>query len=421
MTRMILVVAVIAAVLAIEPCAWAQSTEMTQYYMVFLRRGPAWTSKVTPETKQVSDGHMANIQRLAKEGRMVVAGPFDGQSGNRALAGIFILRAANMDEAKAITDTDPAVKAGRFVYEIAPWWGPSTLSYSSTDAAEARTACNRACLTGFVDTYFKALTANTPATVPLSPNARVTMNGKVMKLGDAFWDSAERTVYRFDIVNERLGDTGTEAVVQNADGSKTMYMVRLKVTNGQITEVETIKANKGEADRLWDPDNLKEVSPALQLSMRDADRDSYYALIAAAESYWRAFQTNGTEDYHPANLLPDARRFENGVQTTGMVRDGRFVSAAEGFDKGRFIGRNLWDRRYPVVDEERGIVLSIVRFGLKDGAKSQSAATTNDRLVAEFFAVKHGMIQEVHAVLFNLPDAQPTGWEPMYGPGRGGH
>ena len=103
-----------------------------------------------------------------------------------------------------------------------------------------------------------------------------------------------------------------------------------------------------------------------------------------------------------------------------MVRDGAYVSAAQGFDQGRFAGRNLWDRRYPVVDPERGIVLSIVRFGLKDGMKSQSGATSNDRLVAEFFAVKNGMIQEIHAVLFNLPDAQPTGWEPQYGPGRGG-
>jgi len=162
------------------------------------------------------------------------------------------------------------------------------------------------------------------------------------------------------------------------------------------------------------------VSPALQLTMREADQDSYYALIAAAEGYWRAFQTNGTPEYHRAALLPDTKRFENGFQTTGMVRDGAYVSAASGFDQGRFIGRNLWDRRYPVVDTERGIVLSIVRFGLKDGMKSQSTVTSNDRLVAEFFAVKNGMIQEVHAVLFNLPDAQPTGWPPEYGPGRGG-
>jgi hypothetical protein len=285
----------------------------------------------------------------------------------------------------------------------------------------AATDCNRACLTGFADTYLKALTANTPNVVPLASTAKITFNGRVVKLDQAFWDSADRTVYRFDIVNPRMGDVATEAVVLNSDGSKSMYMVRLKVLDGQITEVETIRANKGEADRLWDPDALKELSPEMQLTMREADQDSYYGLIAAAEGYWRAFQTNGTPDYHRAPLLPDVKRFENGTQTTGMVRDGAYVSAASGFDAGRFLGRNLWDRRYPVVDTERGIVLSIVRFGLKDGMKSQNVATSNDRLVAEFFAVKNGMISEVHAVLFNLPDAQPTGWPPEYGPGRGGH
>ena len=296
----------------------------------------------------------------------------------------------------------------------------AALALVASAVVSAKTDCNRACLTGFVDTYFKALAANTPGAVPLAPTAKVTFNGRAVTLDQGFWDSAERTVYRFDIVNERLGDAAAEAVVLNADGSKSMFVVRLKVLDGKITEVETIRANKGEADRLWDPDRLTTVSPALQLTMREADQDSYYGLIAAAEAYWRAFQTNGTPEYHRAPLLPDTLRFENGLQTTGMVRDGAYVSAAAGFDQGRFLGRNLWDRRYPVVDTERGIVLSIVRFGLKDGAKSQSVATSNDRLVAEFFAVKNGMIQEVHAVLFNLPDAQPTGWEPQYGPGRGG-
>jgi hypothetical protein len=285
---------------------------------------------------------------------------------------------------------------------------------------DAKTACDRACLTGFADTYFKALVDKRASEVPLAPDVKVTLNGQMMKLDQAFWNSAQRIVYRWDIVNEQLGDLASEAVVLNADASKTMYMVRLKVIGGKIVEVETIKANKGEADRLWDPDNLTAVSPALQLSIREADQDSYYALIAAAESYWRAFQTNGTEAYHPASLMPDAKRFENGVQTTGLVRNGVYASASEGFDKGRFKGRNLWDRRYPVVDTERGIVLSIVRFGLKDGMKSESAATANDRLVAEFFAVKSGKIQEIHAVLYNLPDAKPTGWEAQFGPGRGG-
>ncbi len=52
--------------------------------------------------------------------------------------------------------------------------------------------------------------------------------------------------------------------------------------------------------------------------------------------------------------------------------------------------------------------------------KSQSPATTNDRLVAECFAIKSGWIQEIHAVLVNRPDDKPTGWPPDYGPGRGG-
>jgi hypothetical protein len=291
---------------------------------------------------------------------------------------------------------------------------------TATGTVDAQAACDRECLTGFVDTYFAALASNDAGAVPLANDAKITTNGRIGSLSDAFWDGADRTVYRWDIVNERLGDTGTEAVVRNDDGTKTILMLRLKVAGGRITEVETIRTNEGDADRLWDPDNLTEVSPALRLSIREADRDSYYGLIAAAESYWRAFQTNGTDDYHPAKLLPDAKRFENGLQTTGLVRDGRYVSTAQGFDAGRFVGRNLWDRRYPVVDPERGIVLSIVRFGLKDGMKSQSTATANDRLVAEFFAVKAGMIQEIHAVLYNLPDAEPTGWTPDYGPPRGG-
>ena len=285
--------------------------------------------------------------------------------------------------------------------------------------ALAQAPCDRACLTKIVDSYFAALLANDARALPQAARARITENGAERKLADTFWDGAREIAYRFDIVNTARGDTGTETVIVNADGSKTMHMLRLKVLNGAITEIETIKANQGDADRLWDPDRLTAVSPDLQLSIREAERDSYYALIAAAEGYWRAFQTNGTPDYHPAPLLPDARRFENGLQTTGLVRDGQYVSAQSGFDAGRFLNRNIWDRRYPVVDEERGIVLSIVRFGIKGGATSQSTVTSNDRLVAEFFAVKRGQIQEIQAVLFNRPDAQPTGWPRDTGPGPG--
>lgn len=288
--------------------------------------------------------------------------------------------------------------------------------------AMAQGACDRACLTGHLDSWFKGLVGNSTSGVPVAKDVKITQNGQVVTLAGTFWASAEGVPYRWDIANPRLGDTAAEAVVSNADGTMTMLAVRLKVKSGAITEIETIKANKGDANGLWGPEVLlkKGVSPLLRLSIREAERDSYYRLIAAAESYWRAFQTNGTPAYHPADLMPDTERYENGLQTTGLVRDGAYVSAASGFDAGRFIGRNLWDRRYPVVDEERGIVLSMVRFGLKDGQQSQSTATANSRIVAEFFSVKRGLIQDVHAVLFNVPDTLPTQWPADYGPGRGG-
>src|SRR6185295_4211353 len=161
-----------------------------------------------------------------------------------------------------------------------------------------------------------------------------------IKLADTCCHSAEGTAYRFDIVNVGRGDSGTEAVGGNADGTKTMFVVRLKVQNGAITAIETIKANQGDADRLWGPDQLTKTA-AFELSIRESERDSYYDLVAAAESYWRAFQTNGTPAYHPARLLPDTLRFENGLQTTGVVRDGKYQTTASGFDEGRFLGRNL--------------------------------------------------------------------------------
>jgi hypothetical protein len=143
--------------------------------------------------------------------------------------------------------------------------------------------------------------------------------------------------------------------------------------------------------------------------------------VAIGDGYFRAFQTNGTPDYHRTDVMPDTTRFENGVHFTGTVRNGTYATVADGFDGGRFIGRNLWDRRNAVVDEERGIVLSIVRFGKIDGVQNAASVTQYDRIVGEFFSVKSGKIQEVQAVLVNRQDSLPTGWDTKwYGPGQGG-
>lgn len=61
------------------------------------------------------EGHMANIDRLAKEGKLVAAGPFDGGGG------IFIFGAASVAQVKEWVATDPAVKAERWNLEFFPY------------------------------------------------------------------------------------------------------------------------------------------------------------------------------------------------------------------------------------------------------------------------------------------------------------
>src|SRR5215510_6970075 len=69
---------------------------------------------------------------------------------------------------------------------IAMLFGVMVIAAAPIDASAAE--CNRTCLTGLVDTYFKALAANAPATVPLAPAAKVTLNGRAVPLAQAFWD-----------------------------------------------------------------------------------------------------------------------------------------------------------------------------------------------------------------------------------------
>jgi uncharacterized protein YciI len=90
-------------------------------YFAFLTRGEKWTPEKTPATEEIQKGHMANINRLAEMKKLIAAGPF-GDDGR--LRGIFVFRVASLDEAKALTATDPAVQAGRLAMDIHPWMVP---------------------------------------------------------------------------------------------------------------------------------------------------------------------------------------------------------------------------------------------------------------------------------------------------------
>jgi uncharacterized protein YciI len=95
--------------------------KLTTVYLAFLTRGAKWTPEKTPATEEIQKGHMANINRLAEMKKLVIAGPFgdDGQ-----LRGIFVFKAGSIDEARTLTETDPAVQAGRLAIDLHPWMVP---------------------------------------------------------------------------------------------------------------------------------------------------------------------------------------------------------------------------------------------------------------------------------------------------------
>jgi len=96
---------------------------MKKYVIAFLKTGP---NRDLPKDKatQLQKAHMENIGKLAKAGKLVVAGPFLDQGD---LRGIYIFNVESVDEAKTLTETDPAIKAGSLVMELKSWYGSAAL------------------------------------------------------------------------------------------------------------------------------------------------------------------------------------------------------------------------------------------------------------------------------------------------------
>ncbi len=105
-----------------EACG-ADEYGMRQYVMAFLKRGPN-RDRDSLAAANLQRAHLDNIGKLAEAGKLSLAGPFldDGE-----LRGIYIFNVTTLEEAKALTETDPAIQAGSLVLELHPWYGSAAL------------------------------------------------------------------------------------------------------------------------------------------------------------------------------------------------------------------------------------------------------------------------------------------------------
>lgn len=96
---------------------------MRTYVMALLKAGPNRSHDST-EAARLQRAHMDNIQRMAEEGELIMAGPF---LNGGELRGIYVFDADSVEEAREMTMTDPAVQAGRLEMELYRWYGSAAL------------------------------------------------------------------------------------------------------------------------------------------------------------------------------------------------------------------------------------------------------------------------------------------------------
>jgi hypothetical protein len=299
----------------------------------------------------------------------------------------------------------------------------------STDSLTVTGQCDRACLNGFVDQYLDAVVARDPSRLPLAKTVKFTENSQRLALGDGLWNTASaRGTYKLYVADPQAGQAGFFGTIRES-GTPAILALRLRVENGQISEIETLVArDETGAQRL---EKLGSPHPVFLETLPPSERASREELIKTANTYFTGLERNDGKGVYP--FTDDCNRLENGKQTTnnpssraGEPENARpfdvdALGCKEQFESGffRFVTR-IRDRRFVVIDRERGLVLAFVFF---DHAGNVPTVTLSDGKtipidlarpftweIAELFKVENGLIHQIEAVLGEAPYGMNSGW-----------
>jgi len=285
--------------------------------------------------------------------------------------------------------------------------------------------CDRVCLNGFRDQTLAAFVAHAPSRLPLARDVKYTENGQVLKLGDGLWGTASALgTYKIYADDPQAGQALFMGVIQE-NGAPIILALRLKIEIKRITEIEAMIARK-EAGQLARPEALVENKPIFSETLAPSERRSRANMIAIANSYFNAIE-KGHGSFVPFDK--DCNRVESGVQTTNnpnlSVGSGSVNIFALGCEAqlktGNFQPDTLIrDRRFLVVDEERGLVFvggffdhdaTLRSYKLTDGRtvnQTRTAPWTWE--IGELFKIKDGKICQIEAIVNGVPYGMKSGW-----------
>jgi hypothetical protein len=292
--------------------------------------------------------------------------------------------------------------------------------------------CERACMEELAGRFLDAMAARDADALPLASSARYTENGQDMGFDNGLWQTASKVgAYRHVIADPASGQFGLYATMDENGRGLTMG-VRIRLELGLITEVELVAYRTGSGPAWNDAGYAQlEAMKAPKALWTDpvppAQRKSRQELAMIANHYFEAIENNDGKGYYP--FTDDCDRLENGTYTTnrpGMIRMGDVDIGGMGckaqFSTGLYgVVTEVHDRRFAVIDEERQAVFALGVFDhcgckpeltMPDGKVVKIAAFNRPSsiLLAEAFAIRGDLIEQVEAVGTSVPYHYYPGW-----------
>ena len=284
--------------------------------------------------------------------------------------------------------------------------------------------CDRACLEGVVNQYLAALAAKDPKPLPLSADLKYSENDQMMQIGDGFWKTVESVGnYKHIFTDPEAGEVVFMGTMHEA-GKPLLMSLRLRIQLGRITEAEAIYFRQGGGGPAniaaldapgYKPEDMwfKSLPPAQRLSRPE--------MISIADAYFSGLEKNDGHGVNGTGTYPftdDCDRIENGSHTTNVPRpanepkdaiNGFALDCMSQFKLGYyFVVQAIHDRRYPLVDAERGVVWAHVVFDqgtVKSGVLSDGRPYTfgffnspSSILVTEAFLIQNRKIRRVEMI-----------------------
>lgn len=252
------------------------------------------------------------------------------------------------------------------------------------------------------------------ARLPLAKDVIWTENGVRREAGSGVWNSIGAVGYRLIFADAKTGQVGLYGTAYEGDGGeRAIFYARLRVANGQITEAEIVYAKRGEAS-LFEPESTETPDPLYNEIVPPEQRTSRAEMIAAADAYYEGIER---ADGSIVPAAPGCYRVENGVDTHKVPRLQMLGHCNAGLHLFGWINP-VRDRRYPIVDEERGLVWALVVMEIKggpytemvDGQPVERMREGRAILVAELFKIVNGRTRRMEVVMRNMPYGAPSGW-----------